>query len=199
MALNIFLDLELSDLADADDDDQDESEDEENEEFDEDILNDPDFQNMSDSDQDNLPLFDKLSEDEMSEVEEDSYEARERKNATSEKPTQVDDQFFKLRDMEKFLDSEDRKEERKLGNQDDDDEEDEVDFFDDVGEEEDVMYKQYFDDQPDISDVLKSDNLDKENEEMEEEDEEEEGDEEEDEGVESDAEATTLEKVNLGY
>ena len=48
----------------------------------EDILNDPDFQNMSDSEGDDLPLFADLSDDEKSdeEGEEGTYRAREKKS-----------------------------------------------------------------------------------------------------------------------
>ena len=42
----------------------------------EDILNDPDFQNMSDSDGDDLPLFENLSEDEKDGNEDGTYRVR---------------------------------------------------------------------------------------------------------------------------
>ena len=47
-----------------------------------DILNDPDFQNMSDSEGDDLPLFADLSDDERSdeEGEEGTYRAREKRS-----------------------------------------------------------------------------------------------------------------------
>ena len=50
-----------------------------------DLLNDPDFQNMSDSDGDDLPLFGDLSDDEQDEDEatEGTFKERERKGGGS--------------------------------------------------------------------------------------------------------------------
>ena len=75
--------MELSDVEDGNND-KEEEEDEEEEQggeddldaMDDDILNDPDFQNMSDSEGDDLPLFENLSEDEMSGDEEGTYRYR---------------------------------------------------------------------------------------------------------------------------
>merc|ERR1719357_1998244 len=106
----------------------------------EDILNDPDFQNMSDSDGDDLPLFGNLSDDEIDDEGEGTFKEREKNSGIK---SQVDDQFFKLADMEKFLDKEDRRELEK-GKKEETDED--INFFDDIPEddEENVMYKEYF-------------------------------------------------------
>merc|ERR1719186_238659 len=59
--------------------------------------------------------------------------------------TEVDDQFFKMSDMERFLDIEDRKEMDK-GKKEESEEEDAIDMFDEIPDDEDkIMYKQYFD------------------------------------------------------
>ena len=44
------------------------------------VLQDPDFQNMSDSEGDDLPLFDDLSEDEKSGDDEGTYRAKEKRS-----------------------------------------------------------------------------------------------------------------------
>jgi len=110
----------------------------------EDLLNDPDFQNMSDSDGDDLPLFGNLSDEEIDEDGEGTFKERERSGGG--KKTEVDDKFFKLSEMEKFLDSEDKKEEMK-GKTPESDDEDLLDLFEDIpeGDEKRVMYKEYFD------------------------------------------------------
>ncbi|XP_059083521.1 U3 small nucleolar ribonucleoprotein protein MPP10-like [Tigriopus californicus] len=138
------------------------------------IFNDPDFQNMSDSDGDDLPLFENAkSEDEASEDEEErekkELERETKKKAIDsqaddylakamssirQKKTEVDDDFFKLNDMASFLDQEDQKEDRRrmreergLENDDDDDDDDGIDLFDDVGgnsEEEQTNFQGYF-------------------------------------------------------
>lgn len=111
--------------------------------WDEDILNDPDFQNMSDSDGDDLPLFGDLSEDEQDDADDEkgTFKERERKGGGG-RVTEVDDQFFKLSDMEKFLDTEDKKE---MGEKVED--ENGLDLFEEDADDDDqqVMYKEYFD------------------------------------------------------
>jgi len=109
-----------------------------------DLLNDPDFQNMSDSDGDDLPLFGDLSDEEKDEDGEGTFKERERSGGG--KKTEVDDQFFKLSEMEKFLDSEDKKEEMK-GKIPESENEDFLDLFEDIPEDDEqrVMYKEYFD------------------------------------------------------
>ena len=144
---------------------------------DEDVLNDPDFQNMSDSDGDDLPLFGDLSDDEKDEGDEGgTFKEREKRGG---KVSEVDDQFFKLSDMEKFLEAEDRKEMKK--GPDDKDEEDAIDMFaeeDDDGEQR-AMYKEYFDKDAEADNGGEGDDEDDEEDEgdLEDDEEEEEGDE----------------------
>ena len=141
----------LSDVEDdqvSEDVNKEETSDQE-EQSDDDILNDPDFQNMSDSDGDDLPLFNNLSEDEL-DIEEAAEKESDTEEISRDKPlkdrgrrTEIDDQFFKLSDMEKFHDIEDPSD--FLGGN-DDDEEELIDFFDDVpdGGEADMMYSDYW-------------------------------------------------------
>ena len=153
---------ESEDLSIADDDKGSEAASEE-----EDALNDPDFQNMSDSDlDDKLPLFDK-TDSEDSEREEEKEEAKETelddktqdylsnamqaiKNQGSGQSNSVtEDKFFKLDEMEKFLDDEDIKAMRDVKEDNDDDD---IDYFasdddeDDNNDGDDVktMYKDFF-------------------------------------------------------
>lgn len=158
---SIFLDGIESEDEKEDNDDEPEDEalsGEENEledQEDADIFNDPDFQNMSDSEGDDLPLFDNLSEDDRSEKDDGSDDEgaskpKERKTKSkAAEPTEVDDKFFKLRDMETFLDMEDRKEE---GKETIDDEED-IDLFDNIDDEQEdipAMYTEYFHDDQEL-------------------------------------------------
>ena len=172
--LLIFIEGTESESDDKNDDDQisnqneeedntDEMENDEEGRESEDIYNDPDFQHMSDSDLDDLPLAQGESEDEdenipdeqLKNIDADSErksknrEARERKqkevnaqtdeymqNALSslrslsgnvkskeieEKPlseaSKVEDDFFKIDEMEAFLDDQDAKENRKAARQ----------------------------------------------------------------------------------
>ena len=48
------------------------------------VLQDPDFQNMSDSEGDDLPLFEDLSEDEKSGDDEGTYRAKEKRSKKSQ-------------------------------------------------------------------------------------------------------------------
>jgi len=136
----------------------------------EDIFNDPDFQHMSDSDlDDKLPLFDKNdSDDDDSNLEdeekENEIEAKETEleNKTSDymanamkamkshggstKVSVVEDQFFKLSEMENFLDAEDAKAMKDKVDKDDDDS---IDYFGSDMEENEsevptLMYKDLF-------------------------------------------------------
>ena len=66
----------------------------------------------------------------------------------------VDDQFFKLRDMEAFLEIEDRRQE---GHEDVVDSEEDLDLFEDVEDETEdkpAMYKEYFNDDKDLESWL---------------------------------------------
>ena len=129
---------------------------------DDDILNDPDFQNMSDSDGDDLPLFDNLDEDELEEdLDEkdnddfDDSSKRKLKESGGGRKTELDDQFFKLSDMEKFHDIEDPSDMLKGKN---DDEEDIIDLFDDIPDEDgdeaaNMMYGDYWQDNADAGEA----------------------------------------------
>lgn len=165
--------LDVSDEDGDEDVSEEEKKEEQEDENDEEdaIFNDPDFQNMSDSDGDDLPLFENAeSEEEASEDEEEKekkeMEREAKKKAIDnqaddylakamssirQKKTEVDDDFFKLKDMATFLDQEDLKEDRRRLREEkgleNDDKEDEIDLFDDVGddsEEEQADYKGYF-------------------------------------------------------
>jgi len=142
-------DVELENIVNAVEDDEDpRNGDEEEEESpdpndeEDDLLNDPDFQNMSDSDGDDLPLFGNLSDEELDEEGEGTFKERERSGGG--RKTEVDDQFFKLSDMEKFLDIEDKKEMNK-DKENDSEDEDQIDMFDEIPDKEEaIMYKEYF-------------------------------------------------------
>jgi len=150
-----------------DENDDEENEQVENEEVDEyDILNDPDFQNMSDSEGDDLPLFEGHSEDDMSDQEHEeeaeenemNYKNQEKRMLQDKnkktKSSIVDDQFFKLHDMEAFLDIEDRRQE---GHQEVVDSEEDLDLFEDIGDETEdkpAMYNEYFNDEKDLDSWL---------------------------------------------
>lgn len=147
-----------------DDHDDEALEEEEEESADQDsIFDDPDFQNMSDSDlDDKLPLFDKTdSEDEDEDENEEKKEAKE--NELEDKATDylsqafkamksnanndgIEDKFLKLDEMDRFLDAEDAKAMRNNVEERDDDG---IDYFDDDEQEEEadekVMYKDFFD------------------------------------------------------
>jgi len=138
-------DLELDQIVDVDeneaDNDVDASKDTSDKE--DDLLNDPDFQNMSDSDGDDLPLFGNLDDDELDDEGEGTFKERERSGGG--RKSKVDDQFFKLSEMEKFLDMEDKKEMDK-DNKEESDEENVIDMFDDIPDPVgNIMYKEYFD------------------------------------------------------
>jgi len=141
-------DVELENIVNAVEDDEDPINGDEEEESpdpndeEDDLLNDPDFQNMSDSDGDDLPLFGNLSDEELDEEGEGTFKERERSGGG--RKTEVDDQFFKLSDMEKFLDIEDKKEMNK-DKENDSEDEDQIDMFDEIPDKEEaIMYKEYF-------------------------------------------------------
>jgi len=146
-------DLELDQIVGGDEKEVDNDVDGPNNKSDEedDLLNDPDFQNMSDSDGDDLPLFGNLSDDELDDEGEGTFKERERSGGG--RKSEVDDQFFKLSEMEKFLDMEDKKEMDK-GKKEESDDENVIDMFDDIPDPEgNIMYKEYFDkDDPDAED-----------------------------------------------
>lgn len=138
-------DLELDQIVGGDEKEVDNDVDGPNNKSDEedDLLNDPDFQNMSDSDGDDLPLFGNLSDDELDDEGEGTFKERERSGGG--RKSEVDDQFFKLSEMEKFLDMEDKKEMDK-GKKEESDDENVIDMFDDIPDPEgNIMYKEYFD------------------------------------------------------
>jgi len=142
-------DVELDRIVNGDEneevpeDEGDENDQNADSEEEDDILNDPDFQNMSDSDGDDLPLFGNLSDEELDEEGEGTFKERERSGGG--RKTEVDDQFFKMSDMERFLDIEDRKEMDK-GKKEESEDEDAIDMFDEIPDNEDtIMYKEYFD------------------------------------------------------
>ena len=153
------------------------------------IMNDPDFQHMSDSDlDDNLPLFDKTDSDDESDLDETNTDEKDnkKKEVINEKEAKeieienkaqdymanamkalksqgggggsfkkdnnaLEDQFFRIDEMEKFLDAEDRKVTKPSEDNEDDDD---VDYFGSDFEDEDeeglnelkkIKYKDYFD------------------------------------------------------
>ena len=137
----------------------------------EDIFNDPDFQHMSDSDlDDKLPLFDK---DDTDEEESNSEEDEKEQNEMEEKETELEnktsdymtnalkamksnqesveeDQFFKLDEMENFLDAEDAKAMKDTEDNEAEDKDDGIDYFASDMDEDDtetpnLMYKDLFD------------------------------------------------------
>jgi len=141
-------DVELEKIVNSVEDEEDPGNQEEEEESpdpdveEDDLLNDPDFQNMSDSDGDDLPLFGNLSDEELDEEGEGTFKERERSGGG--RKTEVDDQFFKMSDMEKFLDIEDKKEMNKDKDNESEDE-DQIDMFDEIPDKEEaIMYKEYF-------------------------------------------------------
>jgi len=141
-------DVELEKIVNSVEDEEDPGNQEEEEESpdpdveEDDLLNDPDFQNMSDSDGDDLPLFGNLSDEELDEEGEGTFKERERSGGG--RKTEVDDQFFKMSDMEKFLDIEDKKEMNK-DKENESEDEDQIDMFDEIPDKEEaIMYKEYF-------------------------------------------------------
>ncbi len=165
-------DGDASDDEEASEEGEGESEDEDQEDADS-ILNDPDFQHMSDSDGDDLPLFEGADEDESDRSSEDEDDGEGAKKAAEVEAktdsymenamkslkknsvrSQVEDNFFKLSEMEKFLDKEDANEERRrlrqekgLEQESDDDDSGSIDYFeegDEEDEEDAATYKDYF-------------------------------------------------------
>ena len=147
------------------------------------IFDDPDFQHMSDSDGDDLPLFDKDDSDDDEDRDSEDEEEEERKAAERDArraeveskaedymkdalkqmkgkqataKAEVEDDFFKLDEMENFLQKEDAAEERRrlredkgMDDDNDDEEADGIDYFggDDLEEaefDERAQYKDYF-------------------------------------------------------
>ena len=144
-------DPELGDYDEEEDDKEPNEEDleqsdDEKENSDDDILNDPDFQNMSDSDGDDLPLFENLDEDELNDEEGDADQGKSKRKESGGggRKTEVDDQFFKMSEMEKFLDLEDKKEMKKDKKKEDSDEDSDLDLFEEMSGDEEMMYKDYF-------------------------------------------------------
>nr|CAG4634917.1 EOG090X09DZ [Alona affinis] len=107
---------------------------------------DSDDEDEDESDEDD---FDDLKFDEYKVLEDESEEKgkKSKNQLPSYKKTEVDDQFFKLREMEDFL----QKEEGKKGDGEDNDEEDGIDLFDEIPSEDDgqdeaikAKYKDFF-------------------------------------------------------
>ena len=139
-----------------DDPDVSDDADEKSEGSDDDILNDPDFQNMSDSDGDDLPLFQDLDENEIDSEADGDEEKKSHVERTSEskgRRTEIDDKFFKLSDMEKFHDMEDPSD---ILNSKKSEEDELVDMFGDIPDDDDAntMYKDYWvDADPDSAEI----------------------------------------------
>ena len=178
-------DSEEEDMSMEDEDDEELSQDEadeseasveqaETDNDDNDIFNDPDFQNMSDSDlDDKLPLFDK-TDSEDSDQENEKEEAREEelesktedymanamkamKSRGQNQESEIEDQFLQLDEMDKFLDAEDAKAMRGSPEVDDNDD---IDYFGaSEGEDGDdgtimkTMYKDFFEKATDSAEV----------------------------------------------
>ncbi|KAK3098861.1 hypothetical protein FSP39_023805 [Pinctada imbricata] len=108
-------------------------------------------------------LEENLSEDEQFQIEGSDTDVKKskRKKNSKQKGSIVDDKFFKLADMEAFLDQEDAKEMRKNNGEDEDvsSDEDDIDMFvDETSDEEDgekdqIKYEDFFD-PPDFDDEI---------------------------------------------
>ena len=119
-------------------DDEEEEENSENDEQDkESVASDLSFELPADTDEENddsdLDETDDLKFDEYKVLDEEREERPNRKREQSMgkiRKTEVDDQFFKVGEMEKFLEKE---ESEKPKRNNDDDDEDSVDYFEDIG------------------------------------------------------------------
>eukprot|EP00096_Caligus_rogercresseyi_P002737 TRINITY_DN15004_c0_g1_i1.p1 TRINITY_DN15004_c0_g1~~TRINITY_DN15004_c0_g1_i1.p1 ORF type:complete len:725 (-),score=259.32 TRINITY_DN15004_c0_g1_i1:64-2238(-) len=164
-------DEEGPELEDEEEEEEEKNDSEENETQDDNevseeakIFQDPDFQNMSDSDGDDLPLFED-AETEEEDTDDDSAEETEAEKKTREidaqanaylanamaniknRTTEVDDPFFKMSEMEQFLEMEDKRfSDQKSGKYSEEGEP--LDLFEDQGdalkEDNQIMYSDYF-------------------------------------------------------